>query len=271
MKLIMTTIVFVGAVASGTLAAGKRSDLPPSGIVYSTKDLSRIEFSCFFLDHNENVVLAPTVKIRCDFNQVMLSMPEPKEAASTINKAIADFEEGWQEGLRTGKISPNEYAKLCRDPKQVKYQESERRRLSKNDRATLLLPSLGYEQGIFTVLCACKEAKCFHDVLKESTERAAKADADTCSIYSKYYEVDLQKQAESWVNVKSPAGICYASTTTSLTPDKDSPDFSFWNMRTVSVPASEADPAFCTNKIIDSIDVWHPYPPITLPCKKIKL
>jgi hypothetical protein len=271
MKLTVTTMVFVGAVASATLAAGKRSDLPPSGIVYSTQDLSRIEFHCLFLDHNEKIVLNPTFTIRCDFTQTMLSVPEPKEAASKVAKATADFEEGWQEGLHTGKVSPSEYAKLCRDPKQAKYQESERRRLGKNDHAALLLPSLEDEQGFFTAVCACKDTKCLHDILKEWSERAAKADADTCSIFSNHYEVDFQKQGDSWVNVKSPAGICYSSTTTSLTADKESPDFSFWNMRTVSVPAPEANPTICVNKIIDRTDAWRMYPWITLPCRKIKL
>src|SRR4051794_39895909 len=82
------------AVAAGTK---KDEDWAPRGLLYGEKDLSRILFRCAYTNGAGTTTLTKTNTIKCEFEQVLLTVPSAADVAAHVAQAERDFEPGWKE------------------------------------------------------------------------------------------------------------------------------------------------------------------------------
>jgi hypothetical protein len=258
------------------LAAGKSgpasryNETPPHGIVYNTRELSRIDFSCYFLDNRGEITVVVTNKITCDFRQVLLTMPSAEEVTQRLRKQDEDFEVGWKENFSKQPLT--EFKKVCGKPEDKRFQESRRRRFESHKYAAALLPALERSQRAYDRLCSCADKACLHDALKASFRQEAQDKAETCKISSSDWKSEFLRNGEAWVSVDTQQRLfqCFSTVTTTLSQAKDS-DGMLWNMRTVTVPNPNADPKFCPNTVEDNTHTWDSYDLIALTCRNIEL
>jgi hypothetical protein len=258
------TVLLLTAGKSGTVS--KRNDLlPPSGIVYGESDLSRISFSCYFVDGR-------TDTIKCDFLQVFVTMPFADEVTRKLAEADQQFEADWKE---ESKKPLRELKKLC-DPKERQLRDGETRRLQSNAYIAALRPGLESGLRFYDRLCSCTDKTCVHDANKAGRHEYVQEDAESCTIKTITWTSNFRRSGEAWVSVDTVERAlfhCYSSVTTTLSQAKEGVDlgFGYWSMRTVKVPNPNADPKFCTKTLQDSTDSFEGYGVIALTCKSLKL
>jgi len=254
-----------------TMAA---DDLPPTGILYSAEDLGRIQFVCRFLDDRGEVIYRQTKRIRCSFQKVLLQMPKPEAAATSLANEEKLFEAEWAKtsAAEKTKIAAQLKKEFADSEESRRYAARERERLSKNNYRFAMLPEVdAVVAGVEATrarIKACQDPECFRTFLKETSMRNAREKADTCTISIFDWTIDFALQGKAWTAVETQS-TCNSSTTTTIirAPDNEHA----WEMRTTKVPKPDAPPALCSRELTTQVDSWRPYPGVRLSCSRVTL
>jgi hypothetical protein len=246
------------AVAAGQ-GKGKKEELAPNGLVYSSTELTRTNFMCYFIENEdtERISPGPTNLVKCEFTQ--LSIWGPDDADAEAEKAGKKFDENW------GKMSDAERSKAFSDLKtgctpakkaeMAKFRDDETASEKKHPQFAALQPALAASSAPFEAMCGCSTPVCFRAAeVKQAREKAAR-----CTLWAGRYDIVFKRDfhAGGWVNIQTDAP-CYASITTTLVHPPDSKDSMFWNMRTVRVPRANPHGPICKDlKVEESEDTWN--------------
>src|SRR5262249_25221274 len=104
-------------------AAPREPEQAPMGLVYGSDDVTRINFSCHFVDQNgRHVYPEVTNSIECEFTQLMIMAPDDPEAAA--QKTAKEYDEGLatKQGQKEVREMLAALPKSCADPKNQAYE-----------------------------------------------------------------------------------------------------------------------------------------------------
>jgi len=240
-------------------------DSAPWGFLYGAKDLSHIHFTCHFLDSRGDNTVTKSNVINCEFDQQVLILP-PKAEETAQKQAEEDkaFEVAWKQEL--SKNATTELKKLCTDPKEKNFLAAQENWLKSHKYAALLQPVIEQQRRAVDRLCACTNSACLHDAFKTMSTLETQQKAAACNVILHSWKAKFRRTGEYWVST-SEASMCYSSETVTLSRDKISSEYDWWNMRTVKVPRPDAR-ELCVKETTDYEDSWVKYD-IPLTCKTL--
>jgi hypothetical protein len=177
--LLSITLALFGSVAD----AAAKGETPPLGTVYNSRELTRINFDCKFIDNRGEIALQPTDSIECEFRVVSLRMPTAETRKNELAKNDQDTESFLREELPRRPFTEVR-KKICGNAEERAFQDRLRKRAVGNKYASALLPDLERGQRAYDRLCSCADKTCFLNSWRALALQRAQEKAETCEISS---------------------------------------------------------------------------------------